>query len=367
MDKPLILHVITDTGVGGAEARLALFLEHRNRERADHEVVTLKSPGKLASRISETGVRVSSLEMHSAVDFASAARRFAQIVEERRPSVVQSYLFHANTLARPIARLRSVPLVVSGYASTDPRMSPGRRVADVVTARFAHLHFANSRAVAEAVMRRIGVSQKKMRVVYPGRPDPLAGADIEKVVEKRRLRTPPLVLAVGRLHEAKGHRVLIEALQGVRGDWEAVIVGDGPLRSPLEKLASELGVADRVRFVGEIEDPSPFYSEASLFALPSLWEGMPGALIEAMLWRLPVVASSVGGVPEAIRHRESGLLFSPEDVDTLATLIEYLLEDREYAERLAGCARDRALEAFRIETMVENWESMYLDALKEKG
>jgi glycosyltransferase involved in cell wall biosynthesis len=363
MDRPLILHVTTDTALGGTESRLALFLEHRHREVACHEVVALKPLGSLASKMSASGVPVSSLEMRGPSSIATAARRLQELIHERNPSVVQTYLFHANTLARPIARTSGVPVVVSGYASVDPEMALRRRAADLFTARFAHIHFANCQAVADAVRRRTRVRKESLRVVYPGRADPMDPEELPRVLKEREDRSPPLVLSVGRLHRAKGHDVLLKALQGVRGRWEAVIVGDGPERPKLEQLAVELGIADRVLFPGEASDPRKYFKEASLFVLPSLWEGMPGVIIEAMLWNLPIVATSVGGVPEAVRHRESALLASPGDADTLSYLIEYALANRDLALEMARQARLRALEMFRLEVMVEAWEAMYLDAL----
>lgn len=363
MGGPLILHVTTDTALGGAESRLALFLRHRNRDRARHEVVALKPLGSLAPAISASGVPISSLDIQTASDVPAALLRLRRIFRQRRPAVVQTYLFHANSLARPIARTSGVPLVVSGYASTDPNMSPPRRAVDLVSSRFAHIHFANSQAVADTVMRRIRAPKWRLRVVYPGRPDPLGEADVSQILKRREGRCRPLLLSVGRLHRAKGHAVLLEALQGVREDWEAAIVGEGPERTRLERYAAELGIAERVRFLGEIPDPRPHFAEATIFVLPSLWEGMPGALIEAMLWRLPIVATSVGGVPEAVRHRRSALLAGPGDADTLSYLIEYAISNRDVASQLAESARARALESFRVETMVESWEAMYLEAL----
>ncbi len=363
MGRPLILHVATDTGIGGTEARVATFLEHRSRDVADHFFVSIKPLGKIASRISASGVEVVSLEVEAMADLPQAARRLREIIGDLAPRVVQSYLFHANALARPLARLAGVPLVVSGYASTDPRMSPQRRFVDLATARLAHLHLANCRAVAEAARRRTRVRRSSLRVVYPGRPDPLERWHGPTLTELRARRDPPLVLSVGRLHEAKGQTYLLEALQGVRVPWEAAVVGEGPLREALESRAAELGVADRVAFVGEVEDPSPYFAEASVFVLPSLWEGMPGALVEAMFWELPIVATAVGGVIEAVRHRHSALLASPGDPDTLSHLIENLLEDRETATELGVAARKDALARFGVEDMVRSWEAVYLEAL----
>ncbi|MER3395936.1 MAG: hypothetical protein C4319_04035 [Acidimicrobiia bacterium] len=363
MDAPLILHVTTDTGVGGTESRLALFFEHTDSSKLRHELVTLKPKGKLAHRIEACGIPVTSLELNDTSRALQAVGHLRRLISQRQPRVVQTHLFHANAMARPIARVSGVSSVISGYASVDTEMPIWRRIVDAATARFAHIHLANCRAVAAAAARRIRVSEKNFRIVYPGRPDPLAREQLASIEARRQKRNPPLVVSVGRLHRAKGHHVLLEALQGVGCRWEAVIVGDGPCRRDLEQKAIELGISNRVRFAGEVEDPAAYYAEAAVFVLPSLWEGMPGALIEAMFWAVPIVATAVGGVPEAVKHAKSALLASPGDPEALGDLIEEAIENKDLSSRIAAEARNQAKQLFSVENMVREWEAVYYDAL----
>ncbi len=140
----------------------------------------------------------------------------------------------------------------------------------------------------------------------------------------------PVVLAAGRLTEQKNHVVLLEALLGLRRAGvrcRAVIAGEGPLRAFLERRAEELGVADQVALPGNVQDLGDVMQGADLFVLPSLWEGLPLTLLEAMARGLPVVGTRIAGVAEVVEDGVSGLLVEPGDAAGLTRAIASLLRD----------------------------------------
>ena len=146
-------------------------------------------------------------------------------------------------------------------------------------------------------------------------------------------------------------------------DVSAVIVGDGPERAALEALAAELGVSDRLLITGWQDEPRSYLSSIDVYCLPSRFEGFPLAVVEAMLAGLPIVASDVGSVSEAIRDGETGQLVPPEDPAALAGAIRKLLDDRELAQRLGERAQALAMEQFTAERMARAYESMYDEIL----
>lgn len=360
------MHVLTGLGRGGAEHRLLAYLQARDRSRFEHTVVSLGPEDALADRFLETGVEVRSAGLADVASLPGATRRLAAVFRDVRPSIVHSQLFHANVASRLVAPVAGAPPVVSGYASTDPRMSPWRRFADLATARLSVHHVANCNAVADAVRRRNLLPRSKLTVIHPGRSDPLRGASIDDVLSTRCANDPPVALSVGRLHPAKGHDVLLRALSILGRKVTIAIAGDGPWRERLARMASELGVTSSVEFLGEVSDPAPLYREANLFVLPSRWEGLPGALVEAMFWALPIVASAVGGVPEAVEHRGSGFLVSPEEPEILAAAIRRSLDDPENGLRMGTAAREKALRLFRIEQLAPRWEDLYQRILENE-
>jgi glycosyltransferase involved in cell wall biosynthesis len=188
--------------------------------------------------------------------------------------------------------------------------------------------FAVSNQVAERT--REMMPGRPVTVVPPGiSTDRFAPAD--QAAARRRLSLAPdrkIVGAVGRLAAVKGHRVLIQALQKMPDVVDLVLVGDGPERPALEALALDLDMADRVRFLGQREDLELIYPAFDVLCQPSLAEGLPRTILEAQSCGVPVVATKVGGMPEAVCPR-SGMLVEPQDIDALSLALAAVLDRRE--------------------------------------
>jgi glycosyltransferase involved in cell wall biosynthesis len=174
-----------------------------------------------------------------------------------------------------------------------------------------------------------------------------------------------MVLAVGNLDPRKGHRVLLGALQqlvanGLDVPWHLVIAGGrgGPEREPLLAFAAEHGLADRVHVLGQREDVPDLQAAADIFAMPSLWEGLPLALLEGMIAGNACVASRTSGIPEAITDGEHGVLVPPGDVNALATALAPLLRDPALRARYGQAAYARAMQEFTIEAMTDRYEAL---------
>jgi colanic acid/amylovoran biosynthesis glycosyltransferase len=178
---------------------------------------------------------------------------------------------------------------------------------------------------------------QKLHVVHVGIPI----AQFTRTRQRVDPEQPPRILFVGRHVPQKGHVVLLEAiaLLASRGiETELVVAGDGPSRGRLEAHAASLGIAERTRFPGAVgqEQIRELYERASIFCVPSFAEGLPTVLMEAMALGLPVISSRINGVPELVRHGETGLLVTPGRADELADAIELLLEDPDLTQRLAA-------------------------------
>jgi len=153
-----------------------------------------------------------------------------------------------------------------------------------------------------------------------------------------------MILSVGRLSAEKGHIHLIHGFAKLLREFPGlnarlVIIGDGPERPLLTQTASSLGVAEQITFTGHINDPRPYYFAADAIALPSLCEGSPNVLLEAMTAGLPIVATRVGGVPEMIADGQTGLLVDPKDAGSLASALNQLISDQGLATTLAENAK----------------------------
>jgi glycosyltransferase involved in cell wall biosynthesis len=172
------------------------------------------------------------------------------------------------------------------------------------------------------------------------------------------------VLTVARLESQKDHATLIEAVPRVP-DARFVLVGEGGERRALESRARALGVSDRVRFLGLRGDIADLLAISDVFVLPSLYEGLPLSILEAMAAGKPVVASSIPGIDEVVVDGETGLLVPPRDPAALAASIRLLLTDSDLRVRLGDAGRERVHGTFSLERMVEGVVAVYQEALAE--
>jgi glycosyltransferase involved in cell wall biosynthesis len=172
-----------------------------------------------------------------------------------------------------------------------------------------------------------------------------------------------LLLAVGNLVPRKGHRVLLQALQPLAGPdlppWRMAIAGRGRQKEPLQQLAQELGIADRVHLLGHRDDIPDLLAAADIFVMPSLWEGLPLAILEAMFAGKPVIASAISGIPEAIESGVHGLLVPAGDVPALSAALRDLLGAPARRAAFGAAGRRRAEAEFTIEHMTDAYERLY--------
>jgi glycosyltransferase involved in cell wall biosynthesis len=352
-----VLYVINDLARAGAETQLVTLALALPPERYEVRIALLKQRNDFAEMLAAAGIPVVALHRMGPAD-VGVAFRLAREVRRFRPHVLHSFLFPANLLAAAVARAAGVPRVVvsqrSSYEST--LASPWRGLARLGH-RLAHRVVVNSRAALEEEIAA-GCPPRLLVHVPNAAPDRGAGPE-----------GPPdgvpaggFVLSLGQLDRRKGHRVLIAAWPAVaRAHPEArlVLVGDGPCRPELEAQARALGVMTSVTFAGFRAPARPFVAAARLLVQPSLTEGMPNAVLEAMSAGLPVVASRVGGVPELVVDDETGLLVPPGDPEALTAAIVRMLSDPAGAARMgaAGTARARAL--FSIESLRRTIEDIY--------
>jgi glycosyltransferase involved in cell wall biosynthesis len=217
------------------------------------------------------------------------------------------------------------------------------------------------------MMRTFAIPASKIQVVPNGvAVEEFEQVDAAAVQELRPLQSKwPVVLSVARLDEQKGQRYLLEAASYVPRTL-FVFLGDGPDRSRLEAQAVERRLATRVMFPGQRRDVAVWLAACDIFVLPSLWEGLPLSILEAMAARKPVIATAIGGTPEIVAHRRTGLLVPAANSMALANAIRQLLSDAPLAERLAAAGHARVKQEFSIEIMTERVTSIYDQVLNAR-
>jgi glycosyltransferase involved in cell wall biosynthesis len=224
-------------------------------------------------------------------------------------------------------------------------------------------------AISEEVRRRLldaGVRSERVAVIRSGVEPPagLPGAAGRAAARARLGVDGELVIGiVAALERRKGHDVLLRALATLDGAprWRCLVCGGGSQHEALQRLAADLGIAARVRFMGEQPQVADVLAALDVFVMPSRHEGLGVAVLEAMAMSLPVIASAVGGIPEAVKPRETGLLVPPDDPAALAAALNELLLDVEKAKRMGVAGRERVLAEFSMEEMASRYERLYDD------
>ena len=177
----------------------------------------------------------------------------------------------------------------------------------------------------------------------------------------------PRIVGVGSLKPLKAYDVLLQALATLAAegkDFELVLAGNGPEREPLELLAHRLGIAERVTFLGDVADVPALMATAHIAAHPSMSEGLSNTVLEAMAEGVPVVASSVGAIPEIIQDGQTGLLVPPGSAAPLADAIRHLLEQPSLRARLGQAGFEHVARRLNEETITAEYESLFSQLLR---
>jgi glycosyltransferase involved in cell wall biosynthesis len=367
-----VAYVIGELGKGGAEYQLYELLRGLDGGRFGAEVFALATGGYWAAPIRELGVPVHELAAAGSVD-VGRLRRLRAALRAFDPHVLHTVLWSGNSYGRLAAIGLRVPVVITAERNVIAR--PAWQVAiERFLDRWTDLYLVNSRAIAAGLVRRERLPATKMRVVYNGidlaRVPPFA---LDRAVARRSAGFDPgrrLVAQVGRLEPQKDYPTFLAAAARVvaeLADVDVVVVGEGGQRAELEALASRLGMAGRLRFLGLRHDVLALLGGVDVLALTSLYEGLPNAVIEAMATGAVAVATDVGGCHELIASNETGILVPPGDVDAGAGAMLQVLRSPELSRRLAAAARRRVESDLSVEAMIGQTMAVYEACLSQKG
>ena len=290
---------------------------------------------------------------------------------------MHTYSFYANVFAVPAARLGRVPVVVASIRDTGAYITPMKRRVQRMTCRLADSVVVNAEAVRRWLVED-GYDERRITVIRNGiDPAPYARkASPGKLHQELGLPPDaPLVAVLSRLSPIKGLEYFLEAAATVAAaapDVRFLIVGEAEKKDieyarSLEAYANRLGLGRRVVFTGLRLDVPRVLDEVAVSVLPSLSEGLSNVLLESMAAGVPVVATRVGGTPEAVEEGVTGLLVPPRDAGALALAISRLLTDRALAARLGRAGRGRAVRFFSIDAAVRQTEQLYFTLLRRNA
>lgn len=365
-----VVHFTDASAFGGTERVILQLLEHADRD-AWRPVLLHHDEPALAPLIE--GARSLDVPTHTVPRMLTLRdlgkqRSFIRTLKEIATDVFHAHLFWPLSCKYGLlaAKRAAIPAILAtAHVRYDLSHRPLLRCQPRLIARLVDRYLAVSQGVADQLRSDFRIPREKVAVIPNG-------VDLKRCCAERdeALRSTlvggtdkPIVLTAARLAEQKGHRDLIDAAARI-DDAIFVFAGDGPLRSELEHHVNQLSLADRVRFLGSRDDVPRLLACADLFVLPSLYEGMPLSLLEAMAAQIPIIATDIPGNNELIADAQTGALVPPNSPDALASAIQTALdnpqETRSWAESAYACVTKR----HDLRRVVKQVEDIYLQCLR---
>jgi glycosyltransferase involved in cell wall biosynthesis len=363
-----VLHLRADAGVYGAERVILTLAKEQRRRGIDAQVLCIERPGVTAfyDRLRAEGVPAHRIESHGRFDGHLLLELRRLIDDEIRPQVLHSHSYKTDAMLALLCGLlrRRPKLVATNHLWTHETLRlRAYEALDALAFRFFDRVVAVSRAIGDE-MRTRGVPDDTIEVIPNGLDFAELGAEAPLGGLREEIGVAPhelLVGAVGRLSPQKGldHLVRAAAELAPRRDLRFVIVGEGPLRADIERQIQEHGLEGRVLLLGRRDDVPQILGALDIFVLPSLREGTPMALLEAMGAGVAAIASDVGGVRDVVDEGRTGLMVPSADASALARAIARLADDAALRTALGRAAKDAVRLRFSAGAMERRYESVY--------
>ncbi|HEY9005611.1 MAG TPA: glycosyltransferase [Ohtaekwangia sp.] len=378
MKSKKVLFLIDTLNTGGAEKSL---LDILPQFKTYIPIVCHVYKGEeLKDKYMARGIQVYSLNIPPPYNFSKAIAGVTEVVRKCKPDIIHSSLFRSDIISRVVASRLKVPLINSlinnSYHPSRFRNAgfvmklklKGVQLIDALTAGKVDLFISNSEAIRHSNAKALGIPLEKIKVIYRGRNvqdfQNIPVSETELLKNELYIQHQTVILNVSRLLDRKGQIDLLHAFKIIRKDHTdtiLLIAGDGPHRKLIEQAIADLELNEHVKLLGNRSDVPRLLSVADCFVFPSHYEGLPGALIEAMMAKVPIVASRIPENMECVDNT-SATLHKPGDIQDLATAMSIALTSSEINNKVFN-AYAQAMAKFDLQSIVEQYEKTYDDLL----
>lgn len=347
-----IVHIIPTLRFGGAE-RFVVDLSNGLVEKGhDVSIITLFDERQMQDQLT-AGIAVHVVQKKSKFGFGLVAE-LKNMLKELQPNLVHTHLFGADVWGRKAAYALKIPVVTTEH-NTNVDESWLKHLVKRVFRYQSAVFTCYSQAVYDYLQKKYGVNKKKIVRINQG------------INVKRYKDVPPVnmdetlyLLALGRFEHQKGFDILLDALDRLKQyNWILHMRGEGSLKFRLMAHTKCLKQHDCVAFYKPTPDVPAVFGEVDVVVMPSRWEGLGLIAKEAMAAGRLVVASNVGGLPESVKHKKTGLLVEPHSVEALVEQLEWLLTHKKEAKALAAAAKKYAQKEFGFEKTINAYENLY--------
>jgi glycosyltransferase involved in cell wall biosynthesis len=353
MQKKKILHLITGLEIGGAEMMLLKTLP-RMQNNFDNRVCCIMGHGPMGKKLEEVGIPVNYLELKDIFDLAIILR-FRKLVKEFQPDILVTYLIHADLFGRILGRVLGIKKIICSVRVklVQIKYLPFLFLDALTSPLVTHYHF-NSQTVANMYHKFFFLPKRKITVIPNGLEIEKYDIQIDVVKKKDELMIPQEKIIIGcvaKLRQQKGHKYLISAFVEVlknNPDALLLLVGDGEERLNIENQINSLGINNNVKLLGNRTDIAELLQIIDIFVLPSLFEGMSNAIMEAMAAGKPIIATNIPENRELIESEKNGILVPTKNFKEFAFEINRLIDDIQKCNELSNSAKNKILFKYDI-------------------
>lgn len=360
--KKRILHIIDSPDHAGAARQMSLLVEGLPRESFEPHVCVLTRSGPSLAGMAQAGVPVTAMGKRWPLD-PQAWRRLRQHMVRLRPEIVQSWGGAADGYGFTASRACGVCRFIAAWRWVRPWQSAAGLALDRAMARCSDAVVVNSPAARDFCVAH-GLPEQRFRVISDGvAPSPTAALTRRQLLDQLGLpESSRLIGLVGRLHRDNRVKDAIWAadlLKVIRDDVHLLIFGDGPHGDRLARFRDHAMIGDKVHFLGDCNDVFQWMPHLDLLWSARRWGGQSSAILEAMAAGVPVVATDIPGTRELVVPEVTGYLVAVGHRAGLARWAQQILDSPELARRLGDAARQRALEEFGVQKMIDRYSALY--------
>jgi glycosyltransferase involved in cell wall biosynthesis len=366
-----VTHIRTSHGLAGAERVILSLIQAQQDKRLDESVTLIGSQAGLNhdfySELKSLKIETANFQLNGRFD-ARSVHRLRRHLIDNEIGVIHCHDFKSNFYGLMASAGLPIGRITTHHGSTkdDFLLRCYLGLNEYLSFRFFHKVIAVSQQLCQEPWARI-LGEDRVVFIPNGIDTGFLDGATEAFPDETPIAVPDgrtVIGIIGRLYPDKGHTDLFRAVSGLHDEFPQLIVlvvGDGPQLGYLQSASREMGIEDRVMFTGVRKNMPAIYAMLDLFVMPSIREGLPMALLEAMLAKVPVIASKVGGITSLLEDGRYGIGISPKSPDDISAAIRHILHNPDDAELKARRARKLVMTEYSAQSMAKKTEKLYFD------
>jgi glycosyltransferase involved in cell wall biosynthesis len=366
-----VIHLVEELTIGGLEKILTSIVLNLDKKKYNVSVWCLREGGFFANKLVKEGIDVKILNILTSRNPLSIYKLY-NLLKIHKFDIIHTHAYSAGTIGRISAFLAGVPVIISHNHSVYDYYNRYYHFVEWLLSLITDRVICISDIVNRFANETQRINAKKLITIHNGMDSEYAVSEKRISGLRKKLDIPAdhsVICTIAHMEEHKGIKYLLESaslLLQSRNDVSFLIVGEGTLKEDLRKLCVVLKIEKNVIFAGERSDIPEILSLSDIFVLPSLREGLPLTILEAMACGKPVIATNVGGIPEVVKDGVSGILVSPKDPEDLHSAMNELLDNREKLKKMGYNGKRVCNESFDSKTMIGKIENLYDSLMCEK-